>query len=66
MSHGTAVIFCPMIISYGACCFTTCQSNPLIVQALKILDIKPRERNLPRDVKEFILMNIDWMKRERV
>lgn len=51
------------IMNYGASYFTNCQTNPLIIQALKTLKIKPKELNLARDVKDFILMNIDWMKR---
>ena len=51
------------IMNYGASYFTNCQSNPLIIQALKTLNIKPKELNLARDVKDFILMNIDWMKK---
>ena len=52
------------IMNYGASYLTNCQSNPLIAQALKCLNIKPRELNLSRDVKDFILMNIEWMKRK--
>ena len=51
------------IMNYGASYFTNCQSNPLIIQALKTLNIKPKELNLARDVKDFILMNIKWMKK---
>lgn len=51
------------IMNYGASYFTNCQANPLIIQALKTLKIKPKELNLARDVKDFILMNIDWMKK---
>ena len=50
------------IMNYGADYFCNCQSNPLIAQALKKLKIKPKEMNLARDVKDFILMNIEWMK----
>ena len=50
-------------MNYGASCFTNCQANPLIIQALKTLKIKPNELNLARDVKDFILMNIEWMKK---
>ena len=51
------------IMNYGASYFTNCQANPLIIQALKTLKIKPKELNLARDVKDFIMMNIDWMKK---
>ena len=51
------------IMNYGASYFTNCQANPLIIQALKTLKIKPKEMNLSRDVKDFILMNIEWMKK---
>ena len=49
-------------MNYGASYFTNCQTNPLIVQALKKLKIKPKKLNLARDVKDFVLMNIEWMK----
>ena len=52
------------IMNYGASYFTNCQKNPLIIQALKTLKIKPKEMNLSRDVKDFILMNIKWMKKK--
>ena len=52
------------IMNYGASYFTNCQKNPLIIQALKTLKIKPKEMNLSRDVKDFILMNIEWMKKQ--
>ncbi|MBQ5471226.1 MAG: TetR family transcriptional regulator [Treponema sp.] len=52
------------IMNYGASYFTNCQKNPLIVQALKKLKIKQKELNLSRDVKDFILMNIEWMKKK--
>ena len=51
------------IMNYGASYFTNCQTNPLIIQALKTLKIKPKEMNLSRDMKDFVLMNIEWMKR---
>ena len=51
-----------LIMNYAASYFTNCQANPLIVQALKRLKIKPKKQNLARDVKDFILMNIEWMK----
>ncbi|MBR5096840.1 MAG: TetR family transcriptional regulator [Treponema sp.] len=51
------------IMNYGASYFTNCQTNPLIVQALKKLKIKPKKMNLSRDVKDFILMNVEWMKK---
>ena len=51
------------IMNYGASYFTNCLANPLIIQALKTLKIKPKELNLARDVKDFIMMNIDWMKK---
>ena len=53
------------IMNYGASYFTNCQANPLIAQALKKLKIKPKKLNLAQDVKDFILMNIDWMQRKR-
>ena len=52
------------IMNYGADYLCNCQSNPLIAQALKKLKIKPKEMNLARDVKDFILMNIKWMKKK--
>ena len=52
------------IMNYGADYLCNCQSNPLIAQALKKLKIKPKEMNLARDVKDFILMNIEWMKKK--
>ena len=52
------------IMNYGASYFTNCQTNPLIVQALKKLKIKPKKLNLAQDVKDFILMNIDWIQRK--
>ena len=52
-------------MNYGASYFTNCQANPLIAQALKKLKIKPKKLNLAQDVKDFILMNIDWMQRKR-
>ena len=52
------------IMNYGASYFTNCLTNPLITQALKKLKIKPKEMNLSRDVKDFILMNIEWMKKK--
>ena len=52
------------IMNYGASYFTNCLANPLIIQALKTLKIKPKEINLARDVKDFILMNIEWMKKK--
>lgn len=51
------------IMNYGASYFSNCQANPLIIQTLKALKIKPKELNLARDVKDFILMNIKWMKK---
>ena len=51
------------VMNYGASYFCGCQSNPLIAQALKNLNITPRESNLAHDVKDFILMNIEWCKR---
>lgn len=53
------------IMNYGASYFTNCQANPLIAQALKKLKIKPKKLNLAQDVKDFILMNIDWMQWKR-
>ena len=50
-------------MNYAASYFTNCQTNPLIIQALKTLKIKPKELNLSRDVKDFILMNIEWMEK---
>ncbi len=51
------------VMNYGASYLTSCQTNPLIVQALKKLKIKPKKLDLARDVKDFILMNIAWMQR---
>ena len=39
--------------------------KPADCKALKKLKIKPKETNLTRDVKDFILMNIEWMKRKK-
>ena len=47
------------VMNYGASYLTSCQTNPLIVQALKKLKIKPKKLNLAQDVKDFILMNIE-------
>ncbi|WP_407428785.1 TetR/AcrR family transcriptional regulator [Treponema sp.] len=52
------------VMNYASAYFTNCQANPLIAQALKNLNIKPKERNLRSDVKDFILMNIEWMKKK--
>jgi len=53
------------IMNYASSYFCSCLSNPLIAQALKNLNIKPKERNLADDVKNFILMNIEWIKRKK-
>ena len=51
------------VMNYGASYFCGCQSNPLIAEALKKLKIKPKKHNLSEEVKDFILMNIEWSKR---
>lgn len=52
------------VLNYGSSYFMNCMENPLISQALKNLNIQPKVRNLSRDVKDFILMNIEWVKRK--
>ena len=51
------------IIHFASSCFSNCTKNPLIAQALKNLNITLPERDLPLEIKDFILMNIYWIKK---
>ncbi|MCR5607029.1 MAG: TetR/AcrR family transcriptional regulator [Treponema sp.] len=48
------------ILTYASSYTTSCINNPLIVQALKELDIKILPRDFYRDIKDFVLMNVFW------
>lgn len=52
------------IINYASSYLMNCADNPLIAQALKNLNITVPERNLSHDVKDYILMNISWIKQK--
>lgn len=52
------------IFSYTSSYSTNCINNPLIVQALKELDIKITPRDFYSDIKDFILMNIFWVTKQ--
>ena len=51
------------IMHFASSYFTSCVENPLIIQAMKNINIPPIKRNPPKDIKDFILMNIAWIKR---
>ena len=51
------------IINFGTTYLTDCTKNPLIQEALKILKITPQPKDLISDVRDFILMNIYWLKK---
>ena len=52
------------ILHFASSYLTNCTENPLIAQALRNIGVTPPERDLTRDVKDFILMNIAWRKRK--
>ncbi len=49
------------VLNYATTYFSGCLDNPLVAQAMKNLNIKAPERDLAGDVKDFILMNIEWI-----
>ena len=51
------------IINFGTTYLTDCTKNPLIQEALRILKITPQPKDLISDVRDFILMNIYWLKK---
>ena len=51
------------VINFGTTYLTDCTKNPLIQEALKILKINPQPKDLPGDMRDFILMNIKWIKK---
>lgn len=54
------------VLNFATTYFSSCLDNPLVAQALKNLEINSPERNLNRDVKDFILMNIEWILKNKI
>lgn len=53
------------VLNYATSYFSNCLDNPLVSQALKNLNIEAPKRDLNADVKDFILMNIDWILKKK-
>lgn len=51
------------LLMYASAKASTCYNNPLVQQALKKINIKPEKMDFYKDVKDFILMGIDWTKK---
>lgn len=51
------------VLNFGTTYLTDCTKNPLIQEALRILKITPQPKNILSDVRDFILMNISWIKK---
>ena len=52
------------IMQFASSYFTSCVENPLIIEALKRINVPPMKLTPTTDIKDFILMNISWIKRE--
>lgn len=65
ISEEKAIALIGSVQNFAASYFSSCLENPLIIEALKNLNITPQERNLSIEVKDFILMNISWLKQTK-
>ncbi|MCQ2983254.1 MAG: TetR/AcrR family transcriptional regulator [Treponemataceae bacterium] len=50
------------LLMYASAKASTCYNNPLVQEALKQINITPRKMDFYKEVKEFILMEISWIK----
>lgn len=53
------------LLMYASAKASTCYNNPLVQEALKKINIEPGKMDFYRDVKDFILMGIDWAKKAK-